>query len=61
MAGCVIMVNGFHNITIEFFFSTDQRLDPSFECKGKKGIFPRHVLVKFPDLLGLGSQEIVVL
>mgnify|MGYP005900303833 FL=1 len=38
-----------------------QGLDPAFKCKGKKRIFMGHIFVKFPDLLGLGRKEIIML
>ena len=39
----------------------DQGFDAPFEVKGQKWIFLRHMDIKFPDLLGLGSKEIIVL
>ena len=39
----------------------DQGFDAPFEVKGQKRIFLCHMDIKFPDLLGLGSKEIIVL
>ena len=57
----VIIINIFYNISVKFFLRTDQRLDPSLKSKGKKRILLYHVFIKFPDLLRLGSKEIIML
>ena len=57
----MIIINIFYNISVEFLLRTDQRLDPALERKRQKRILPRHILIKFSDLLRLRSKEIIML
>ena len=56
----VIVINKLHYISVKFFLRTDQGFDPSLEGKCQKRICPCHIFIKFPDLLRLGSKEIVM-
>ena len=56
----IVIIDKFYYISIKFLFRTDQRFDPSLEGKCQKRVFPCHIFIKFPDLLGLGSKEIVM-
>ena len=57
----IVIIDKFYYISIKFLFRTDQRFDPSLEGKCQKRVFPCHIFIKFPDLLRLGSEEIIML
>ena len=57
----VVAVNVFKDVTIEFFFGANQRLNATLESKSQERVFPRHELVEFLDPLRLRSQKVIVL
>ena len=57
---CITVINIFDDISVKFRLRADQRLDSSLKVKCQKRIFLCHMDIKFPDLLGLGRQEIIV-
>ena len=47
----VAIVNELNDVAIDFFFKTDQRLNPSLKRKSEERIFLGHVFVEFTDSL----------